>query len=100
MPSAHYQPIANSPNGVIFKSIDRTANLSGDEKNIFLLVRSQPHDNGGDDDGDDDSGDDNGDDDKLQQHSTTPTHHQPTVEALPISTYSLESASTQLEQDP
>jgi hypothetical protein len=92
MTSAHYQQIANCPNGVIFKSIDPTANLSGDEKNIFLLVRFQRHPRvfvyG------------NGDNDKLQQHSTTPPHYQPTVEALSISTYSLESASTQLERDP
>ena len=79
--SAHYQQIANCPNGVIFKSIDPTANLSGDEKNIFLLVRFQRYPrvfvygNGDDDDGDDDGGDDNGDDDKLQQYSTTPPHY-------------------------
>jgi hypothetical protein len=37
---------------------------------------------------------------KLQQHSPTPLHNQPTVEALHAGTDSLESASTELERPP
>jgi hypothetical protein len=37
---------------------------------------------------------------KLQQHSATPLHNQPTVEALHAGTDSLESTSTELECPP
>jgi hypothetical protein len=38
--------------------------------------------------------------DKLQQHSATPLHNQPTVEALHAGTDNLESASTEFERPP
>ena len=37
---------------------------------------------------------------KLQQHSATPLHNQPTIEALHAGTDSLESTSTELERPP
>jgi hypothetical protein len=84
MASAPYQQIANS-----------TAWLDLSDENTVLFVKVQLRLQLNDltFDGD-------GDDDKRQQHPVTPSHYQPTVEALHVGTDSLKSATIELERLP
>jgi hypothetical protein len=108
MASAPYQQIVNYgfKSGIESLWVSSTGStawldLSDENTVLFVVFRLRPRVNdltfNGDGD-DDDEDDDDEDDDKRQQHSVTPPHYQPTVEALDVG--SLESATTELERLP